>query len=176
MRIDVARNEIEATRALLALALEELDDLHVLAYDRATLTRERVAGGDHDYALDTHGDTRARDAYRAFSDQITETCRSLAAAAHDMLRLLRYGASPVPRTPRTITALEHAEALEAKARRAARGEYTPVRRHPQPDTALAAKAEEREILRLQLEVAELAHALDEMTRERDHLRASRSKT
>jgi len=57
IRTDTLKNRTASTRELLGMVLEELEDLHVLAYERATaLSEAKVSGGSHDYALDTHGD------------------------------------------------------------------------------------------------------------------------
>lgn len=134
-QINTLRRRLAATRELLQLVEEELEDLHVLAYDRPTARREAaVAGGTVDYALDTHGDPRARDAYRHLGQITVDACDQLADAAHEAIVLLRArDDSSRPRTRRTIRAEELAGAIEAKAKRVERGEYEPVRRYPQPD-------------------------------------------
>jgi hypothetical protein len=145
-RIDTMRNRIDATISLLAMARDELEDLHVLAYERHTAASDaKVSGGARDYALDTHGDLRARDAYRRLGDAIVGgpglvgVCDLLAGAAHDMTRVLRVG--QIGRNPsRRVSALELAEALEAQAIRVKRGEYTPVRVEKQPDLKRVSRA------------------------------------
>lgn len=166
MRIDTARNQIGATKALLDKALEEIEDLYVLAYDRQVAGDEvKVNGGDRDYCLDTHGDVRVRAAYKVFSDQVTDTCQVLAEAAHSALRRLS-DAFPGGRIgARTSSALEHALLLEAKARRTSRGEYQPVRRLPQQGIDDAVKASAQEIKRLDRQVAKLVKALAKATGE-----------
>lgn len=163
MRIDTARNQLAATRALLDLALTQMEDLHVLAYERQAASDDaKVAGGGHDYALDTHGDQRVRDAYRRFSDILHATTLDLAEAAHDVLRYLS-AAGNASRGPRITSALEHALLLEAKARRVQRGEYQPARVMPQPgiDDALAAAAQN--IKRLERIINRLLRALSDAT-------------
>lgn len=141
-RIDTLRNQLSAAREMLAMAQAEADDLHVLAYDRQTVSRERTRGGQPDYALDTHGDPRARAALRELSLATTHAAEVIADAVHQALRLLRSGERSNG-TRRLIDAEALALALEAQARRAARGEYTPVRRETQPDSDLIAGAVER---------------------------------
>jgi hypothetical protein len=131
-RIDSLRSQLAATIDLLQTVGEELEDLHALAYDRPRLAQERTNGGMRDYALDTHGDPRARDAYRALGGASTKACESLAIAAHETIRLLREGTPTGIRTRRHATAAEIATAIAAQGRRIARGEYTPIRRLPQP--------------------------------------------
>lgn len=148
-RIDTLRNRIEATQSLLTTVLEELEDLHVLAYERAVVSREaKVSGGERDYALDTHGDPKVREAYRALGDvivgdklivddkEVLSVCDLLAVAAHDVIRILRNGERNGRLPRRRINAEEHALALENQTIRLARGEYTPVRREPQPEAQL----------------------------------------
>jgi hypothetical protein len=149
-RIDTTRNRLEATRELLTMILDELDDLHCLAYERATATRDApVRGGDHDYALDTHGDQRARAAYTDLATKTIGACTTLAEASHNAIALLREGRAPGPRMRRLIDTDELVQALAAQARRADRGDYTPHRSHVQP------------------EVAGVKHTIDRIIRERD---------
>lgn len=133
VRLDTLRNQINATGQLLGMVSEELEDLHVLAYERATAAEEaKVSGGSHDYALDTHGDPRARHAYRLLGETVDEVCATLDSVSHDALNLLRQGNTP-GRGQRRLRLVELGEAIAAQSRRARRGEYTPIRRGPQPD-------------------------------------------
>lgn len=138
-RIDTFRSQIAGTIALLENVIAEADDLHLLGYERqaAAADRVHVRGGDRDFALDTHGDKRARDAYRELADVVLESVETIAESAHDALRFLRVSGVGTRRTPRQVSALELAEQIGNQARRIVRGEYTPVRRHPQPDTNAA---------------------------------------
>lgn len=133
-RIDTVRRQIADTIHALHSISEELDDLHSLAYDRTVADRgPRVHGGHTDYALDAVGLRAARDAYRHLAELTLDRVADLEHAARKATRLLRSGEPGRPRTRRTITAAEHTEALAAQARARARGDYVPVRRHPQPD-------------------------------------------
>lgn len=134
-RIDTIHNRITAAVKVVAMAEEEIDDLHILAYERHTARRElAVAGGQPDYALDTNGDMRARDAYRQLGLATLDALEILEQAATDTIRVLRDGQRSQRRSRRMINLEELAAAIEARARRAARDEdYTPVRREPQPD-------------------------------------------
>ena len=163
MRIDTARNQLAATRALLDRALDQMEDLHVLAYDRQVAVDEaKVSGGWRDYALDTHGDIRAREAYWRFSDALSDTCGTLAGAAHDVLRILSV-AAPATRGPRTTSALEHAFLLEAKARRVQRGEYQPAPMYPQSGIDEAIAASTQDVKRLERMNNRLLKALAQST-------------
>jgi hypothetical protein len=153
-RIDTITNRVTATRALLEMVEPELRDLHVLAYDRYTARRDvMVRGGEKDYALDNHGDKRARKAYRRLGTATSEACELIAEAAHDAIALLREHTHNGRAGPHSIEAEELAAAIEAQARRAARAEYTPVARIPQPGAELAART------------------VDQLRRERDEARA-----
>jgi hypothetical protein len=157
-RIDTMRNRLAATRELLAMAERQLETLHVLAYERARAASDaKVNGGARDYALDTHGDPKAREAYQRLGDVIVGgpgvvgVCDLLAWAAHDMIRILQVGERTSRNPSQRVTALELAEAIEAQSNRIARGEYTPVRTEEQPgrkkvNRAVADLREERDRL------------------------------
>lgn len=164
-RIDTVTNRVAATRSLLELVEPELRDLHILAYDRYVAHREvMVKGGDKDYALDNHGDQRARDAYRALSTATGDACTLLAEAAHDAIALLRERTT-LGRVGRLyIDTVELAVAIEAQARRAARAEYTPIRREPQPDAERAARAVEQLRGERDKAIADLERALRRLAR------------
>lgn len=165
IRLDTLRNQLTATTELLGMIRQELEDLHVLAYERHSAADEaKVAGGTHDYALDTHGDPRARAAYRQLGDTTADACATLATVTHDALNLLRTGNTPSTRGRRTIQLEELGNAIAAQARRASRGEYTPIRRGPQPDRDQAMAQ-----LRKQLDT--LQRKLDKVTKQRDRLKA-----
>ncbi len=152
-RIDTMRRRLQATIDLLMTVSEELEDLNVLAYDRRAAADDiKVSGGERDYALDTNGDPRARDAYRQLSMAQADMFDIAAEATHDVLTVLRSGERSAPRGPRLIRALELAEAIGLQAKRAAAGDYTPVRRELQPEADKA------------------ANAVAEITRERDTAR------
>lgn len=164
VRIDTLRNQIAATCTLLNMVAEELQDLHDLAYERATTATEaKVAGGSRDYALDTHGDPQARAAYRQIGDATSNACATLATISHDALALLRTGNTPT-RGRRRIQLAELGEAIAAQQRRIARGDYSAIRRGPQPDRdqALAQITKDRD---------NLNRKLTKVTRQRDQARA-----
>jgi hypothetical protein len=165
-RIDTLRNRLAATRELLSMVERELEDLHVLAYERARAASDaKVNGGARDYALDTHGDVKAREAYHRLGDVIVGgpgvvgVCDLLAWAAHDMIRILNVGERTSRNPSQRVTALELAEAIEAQSNRIARGEYTPVRTEEQPGRKKVNRA-----------VADLREAHDRAVVQRDRLR------
>lgn len=147
IRIDTLRNQLAATRDLLSMAENELEDLHVLAYDRqSAVNDQKVNAGRRAQGVDTHGDKRARDVYRSLGDVVYEVCQTLAIPAHDAIRTLREGAERSPRA-RGIQMTDLAWALAAQQRRIRRGDsYSPVRALPQPDqeTALSVAVKEAE--------------------------------
>lgn len=135
VRIDTLRNRISKAMDLLQTVHDELEDLHVLAYDRpAAKERAHVHGGQADYALDTHGDPKARDAYRWLSELVVLVADTLIDAGQEAVGVLREG-EPRQSSRRDksadVTRAEFAEALKAQERRLQRGEYSPVRRFPQ---------------------------------------------
>lgn len=110
------------------LVAAELDDLLVLAYENQTGDRVAVAGGSTP-DLQSVGDQRARNALNGINAHIGPLLQHLDLA----IRLLHAtGPNEVPRTRKQISKSEHAQALDAQARRQARGEYTPKRTVPQP--------------------------------------------
>lgn len=141
-RIDTLRNRLTATVTLLGQALQGIEDLHVLAYDRqAAGDRLAIRGGERDYALDTHGDPRAREALVALSEASMKSCDLIAVAAHDVVVLLNEGDTVDAQRGRgqAIDVEDFAEELENQARRSARGEYTPDRVRPQPHAEAAGR-------------------------------------
>jgi len=139
VRVDSLRNTLAATIGLLEAVGQEAEDLHVLAYDRKTAAEEaHVAGGSRDYALDTHGDPRAREAFRDLGDQAVKACQILGASAERANRLLRASDDGERLAgKRTTAAVVLADAIAAQARRIADGTFVPVRRLPQPDQGKA---------------------------------------
>src|SRR5690606_13239230 len=157
---DTVRNRITATRQVLAAIHDELEDLHVLAYDRRAAAAEApVRGGQRDWALDTHGDPHARSAYRLLAEATIGACAQLAEASHNAIRILRdHQPGDTPRTRRLITTDELVTALAAQARRQTnRTSYQPTRAIPQP------------------EYAEVLRAAERIIRERDRLAAENDK-
>lgn len=139
MRIDTLRNKLTATRALLDRVQAQLEDLHVLAYDRPTAVGARVHGGDRDWALDTHGDQVARQWYRHLAHQLTGSTEDLVEVLHSITSFLAVGPSPTERRDRSadVTADELRAALDAQARRRDRGDYTPASTIAQPGSRRA---------------------------------------
>lgn len=145
-RVDSTRNRIAATTTLLGDVLPHIEDLHALAYDRAAARRDAVvAGGSRDYALDTHGDPKARTAYKHLALAAIDACELLAEAAHDTLALFRQGDHDHQKTAARINEEELALALEAKARRIARGEIESIPTNAQPHADLTARVLHRVI-------------------------------
>lgn len=145
-RIDTTRNQLTATRTLLGTAEETIEDLHALAYDRQTAAeRQAVKGGERDYALDTHGDPRARQAYAGLAEATSQACSIIAIACDDAARVLNEGGQVDTTRGRgtPIPTEDLAQQLALQARRAARGDYTPVRTRPQPAADDAARVLDR---------------------------------
>lgn len=162
-RIDTLRNRITATRELLTTIHDELEDLHVLAYDRQAAAAEApVRGGQRDWALDTHGNPHARTAYRQLAEATINACAQLAEASHNAIRILRdHQPGDTPRTRRLITTDELVTALAAQARRQThRTSYQAVPAIPQPEHAEVLRAAER-----------IIRERDRLAAENDKLRA-----
>ena len=162
-RIDTVRNRITTTRDLLTAIHNELEDLHVLAYDRRAAAAEApVRGGQPDWALDTHGNPHARAAYRQIAEAALNACAQLAEASHNAIRILRdHHPGDTPRTRRLITTDELVTALAAQTRRRTnRTSYQAVPAIPQPEHAEVLRAAER-----------IIRERDRLAAENDKLRA-----
>lgn len=130
-RIDTVRRDTNRAIHQLAEALEHLTDLHDLAYDRAhAATAQRVAGGTTDYALDTHGDPHARNAYT----HLAQALQAIADATQRALTTARthfdHGTID-QRRDTTADATTH-EIIAAIANRA---RHTPIETQPLPTAA-----------------------------------------
>ncbi len=131
LRIDKLRNQFTATHGRLQLAEAEIEDLYVLAYDRPAAKEQRVNGGERDYALDTHGDPRARQLLRDGASILDATMADISAWCDAVRAFMADGEIAARRKPFTVTANETADAIAAQSRRRRRGEYTPRRTYPQ---------------------------------------------
>lgn len=156
VRIDTLRNRTNATVALLELLIAQADELHAMAYERAGHRgeTERVKGGSRDYALDNHGDPKARAALRSLNQVTIAMAEMATTASHDALRLLTEGHPPTT-GPRTAQASELGEAIMAQARRILAGDFVPWRGMPQPGVDTALRAAEQDNARLTRQVAKL---------------------
>jgi len=176
-RIDTLRNQLHASQTMLGKVGATLDTLHHLAYDRATASEElRVKGGQPDYALDNHGDPKARKAYADLAYLVDHLCQQVATKVHPALAIITEAEDTTNRRhPYAITAREHAEALDAQARRIQRGEFNPGRTETQPQVAKARKTLAGKITALEADVkrerrradraeAELARLRDRVAR------------
>lgn len=136
-RIDAVRNEIRHAIELLHLLGDQLDDLHVLAYDRHHAAAEaKVRGGSRDYALDNHGDKQARDLYAQVARDLRHTISGLTGSIKGVRGYLTAGSGGGRRDATAdATADEVIAALDAQRRRRARGEYEPALLATQPHVA-----------------------------------------
>lgn len=125
-QVRTVRNQVKATSSLLEFVGERLDVVYDLAYDRGKAAeRLAVRGGDRDYALDTNGDPKARELYKAVSVDLANMLEVLTISAHEMASWLKDGEVDFRRrSGRTLTADEVLEVRAAGARRAERGEGT----------------------------------------------------
>ena len=130
MSDDDLRRMMTKLAAAAHLVSAELDDLIGLAYESTVSDSVQVAGGD---VVDLHavGDPRARTALAGIDKHAHPLLEHLNNAMH-LLHATGPQDAPTPRTRRQISRKEHGEAIEAQARRKARGDYTPHRTLPQP--------------------------------------------
>ena len=112
------------------LVSAERDDLIGLAYESTVSESGQDAGGD---TIDLHavGDQRARTALAGIDKHAHPLLEHLNNAMH-LLHATGPQDAPTPRTRRPSSRKEHGEAIDAQARRKARGDYTPHRTLPQP--------------------------------------------
>lgn len=134
-RIDTVRRNIATTRDLLDLVARELDDLHALAYDkpRGAGDRPNVRGGARDYALDRHGDPRARELLKDLVTNLDAVLAALHDTALQARAFMRDGSVGRRVQVRRVSQTELKGLIAAQERRRARGEYSPHRTYPQPD-------------------------------------------
>ena len=130
MNDDELRRLLTKLAAAAHLVATEYADLVSLAYDSTVSDAVAVSGGN---VSDLHsvGDQRARTALAGIDRHAAPLLENLNNAIH-LLHATGPQTTPAPRTRRQISRKEHGEALDAQARRKARGEYTPHRTHPQP--------------------------------------------
>ena len=130
MSDDDLRRLMTKLAAAAHLVSAELDDLIGLAYESTVSDSVQVAGGD---VVDLHavGDQRARTALAGIDKHAHPLLEHLNNAMH-LLHATGPQDAPTPRTRRQISRKEHGEAIDAQARRKARGDYTPHRTLPQP--------------------------------------------
>ena len=130
MSDDDLRRLMTKLAAAAHLVSAELDDLIGLAYESTVSDSVQVAGGD---TIDLHavGDQRARTALAGIDKHAHPLHEHLNNAMH-LLHATGPQETPTPRTRRQISRKEHGEAIDAQARRKARGDYTPHRTLPQP--------------------------------------------
>lgn len=150
IRIDTFRNRLAGTRGLLALTEQHLDDLYVLAYDRHRAGQaQRVAGGERDYALDTHGDPKARELWQRTALKVLDAAEDLTVVLHEVTSYFNPGRISTRRdTTADAPISELIEAMAARQRRRDRGEYQPATLIDQPTpTEPASIAGELELLR-----------------------------
>lgn len=133
-RIDTFRNDIADAIKLLRFLSDQVEDVHVLATNRhKAAASDRVRGGSRDYALDSHGDSDARELYtdaaklvNRMVDDIRDQDTALRAY------LTTAGKADKTRTAARTSADEVLAAIDARRRRKARGEYEPVPLAKQP--------------------------------------------
>jgi len=130
MSDDDLRRMMTKLAAAAHLVASELEDLIGLAYESTVSDSVQVAGGD---VVDLHavGDQRARTALAGIDKHAHPLLEHLNNAMH-LLHATGPQDAPTPRTRRQISRKEHGEAIDAQARRKARGDYTPHRTLPQP--------------------------------------------
>lgn len=133
-RIDTVRRNIATTRDLLELVARELDDLHALAYDKPRgKERPNVRGGERDYALDRHGDPKARELLKELATNLDAVLAALSDTALQTRAFMRDGTVGRRVQMRRVSPTELKGLLDAQKRRQERGEYAPNRTYPQPD-------------------------------------------
>lgn len=175
IRIDTFKNRVDGARGLLDMVGHQLEDLHILAYDRHHAGQsQRVAGGDRDYALDTHGDPRARELWHRSALQVLDATEDLSMVLHEVLAFFSPGRLSARRdTTADASNAEVIEALAAATRRRKRGEYQAAALVEQPPvTEPASTANELDLLRAAMrKVAGQVQDLARLTpAERDALR------
>jgi hypothetical protein len=164
-RIDTLRAQITATITLLESARAQLDTLHELAYDRAVAAEhQRTSGGQADYALDRHGDPKARAAYVELGKMVIHVCGHIATKVHPAVKLLADPDATRDDKPQSISPRDWADVTAAQARRIARGEFDPGRVVAQPEPSKWRKSTSGKINALELELRQARAELDRRAR------------
>lgn len=135
-RIDTFRNVVDAVMTRLEEIRPEIEDIHDLAYNRTRAMGDKVKGGSVDYALDTHGDMRARELYIDAAARLVGLGRATEQSLKAIRRYLNQDDGRIRRyNGSVITAAEFDGAVTARSRRSARGEHHPHRVVAQPERA-----------------------------------------
>lgn len=126
-RIDTYRRETDDAISLLRWLSGQIADLHDLAYIRHSRgSGEKVRGGSRDYALDTHGDPRARNLYEDAAKQVIHLVDELIEVEKDIRSYLTAEGSNSTGDPKAATTTDEViRQIKARRRRMARGEYEP---------------------------------------------------
>ena len=160
-RIDTMRSLLTNLRQQLDALEPDLEDIHDLAYNRHRAGQnERTKGGQPDYSLDTHGDTKARELYTAVAARLLGWGRETEKALKAMRSHLNQQSTALRRDDSaSVSAAEHSSALLARTRRLQRGE-----RHPHVVVAQPTRKQHLdpnlELEHLQQAVRRLATAFD----------------
>lgn len=149
IRIDTFRRQLTGLIALVELVRDNADDLHDLATDRARAATVKVRGGQPDYALDNHGDVRARQLLHDIQQRTLDAVEPLHQAAADAASYLRPTHTRTGRRDTTAdaTSTEILEAIAAQQRRHQRGERTSTATVDQPSVYTPDTNAELELLR-----------------------------
>lgn len=139
-RIDTIRREINDAQTVLGYLAANLEDLHALAYEKHHAGQaERTRGGQRDYALDNHGDPKARALYETIAKAIiglvsgqTLPARKEWSRLDGLVQLeqqtrgfLTHGKNDPTKIAAVTQADEVVRQIVARRRRIARGEYEP---------------------------------------------------
>lgn len=165
-RIDTLLNTLDAVAVLLREVRPHLVDVHDLAQNRARAVDERERHGrTQDYALDNHGDPKAREVYVAVAVGLVELGRETEKDLKVLRKFLNKGTRSRRLASTTeVTAAEFDQAFTARQQRKDRGEH-----HPLPLVAQPERKHHRdpsmELDTLRAAVRRLAASLDENHRD-----------
>lgn len=133
-RIDTYRRESDDAISLLRWLSGQIADLHDLAYIRHRKGgTEKVRGGSRDYALDTHGDPRARALYQDAARKVIDLVDELVQVEKQVRSYLtEEGSNSTGDAGAATSTDEVVRQIKARRRRMARGEYEPLPIAKQP--------------------------------------------
>lgn len=181
-RIDTVHARFTACRSLMDSTATGIDLLHALAYSRhnSSADEPKVKGGSRDYALDTHGDPKARAAYKTLAEASFTAIEQLTIGCHNALRALNGDAAIDDNGtrrmhPATVNLLELKIAIDAQKRRIAQGETNPARQFPQPKASKADNAHQLEVQKLRLELRKANAENDRLKARLNRQREERSR-
>ncbi|MGH9281641.1 MAG: hypothetical protein ACRD0S_01755 [Acidimicrobiales bacterium] len=130
--VDVLRARLEAIAGAAAALAAQIEDLHVVAYERQARDEVKVAGSAGG-GIDTVGDQRARSLWRRLDVELQAIEIGLVGLERAAGNLLCEGPSALQTRGSMVSPGEFARAVLKQRERRESGDYTPHRTEDQPN-------------------------------------------